>query len=186
MTAHLPSTGKASRNIEKWFVTRVWCPWNVSNQLPLKFMRILPFQATGSATFAVKHISLGLIKRWMAVVVYLLNFSEIFSYLINWVGGNTPLHLKKILICRHVILRRKKSLVLYQPNYLVFDSYKLHIFIDNFKLSNWYIKVILDQEFGSWLMKIYKFLNNSVKWFLKMEYNGYSYICIYNMQCIYF
>lgn len=130
-------------------------------------MRILPFQATGSATFAVKHISLGLIKRWMAVVVYLLNFSEIFSYLINWVGGNTPLHLERILICRHVILRRKKSLVLYQPNYLVFDSYKLHIFIDNFKLSNWYIKVILDQEFGLWLMKKNKFLNNSVKWFLK-------------------
>lgn len=116
VTAHLPSTGKASRNIEKWFVTRVWCPWNVSNQLPLKFMRILPFQATGSATFAVKHISLGLIKRWTAVVVYLLNFSEIFSYLINWIGGNTPLHLERISICKHVILRRKKSQVLYQPN----------------------------------------------------------------------
>lgn len=100
----------------KWFVTRVWCPWNVSNQLPLKFMRILPFQATGSATFAVKHISLGLIKRWTAVVVYLLNFSEIFSYLINWIGGNTPLHLERISICKHVILRRKKSQVLYQPN----------------------------------------------------------------------
>lgn len=85
-------------------------------QLPLKFMRILPFQATGSATFAVKHISLGLIKRWTAVVVYLLNFSEIFSYLINWIGGNTPLHLERISICKHVILRRKKSQVLYQPN----------------------------------------------------------------------
>lgn len=85
-------------------------------QLFLKFMRILPFQATGSATFAVKHISLGLIKRWTAVVVYLLNFSEIFSYLINWIGGNTPLHLERISICKHVILRRKKSQVLYQPN----------------------------------------------------------------------
>lgn len=144
-------------------------------------MRILPFQATGSATFAVKHISLGLIKRWMAVVVYLLNFSEIFSYLINWVGGNTPLHLERILICRHVILRRKKSLVLYQPNYLVFDSYKLHIFIDNFKLSNWYIKVILDQEFGLWLMKKNKFLNNSVKWFLK----DIPYVLKYGTVCAY-
>lgn len=33
-----------------------------------------------------------------------------------WIGGNTPLHLERISICKHVILRRKKSQVLYQPN----------------------------------------------------------------------